>query len=238
MFIELALDVAVSAQIDIYYYDAEQGTWSSLASYVTAFVFAVLIVAVVALMLRVACCQAHRIKNEEDPKFQLMYEVVWEGQKDLSKGPPLFQIFFMVRRVVYAVLLITPYEYEVSLVLQIFAVIALNCLSMIYVASSRPFASRTANRIEAFNEWINLNVSGLLVLMQKEVDHANHYKLGLVNNFFVLFLVIVNLAVVVYGSFFEIRGKCRRWLFKRAEKKRLAALGELAEGKEEAKDAA
>ena len=54
----------------------------------------------------------------------------------------------------------------------------------------------------------------------------------------VLFLIVVNLAVVFYGSFFECRSKCRKWLHKRAEKKRLAALEELVEGKEEAKDGA
>lgn len=143
-FVEISLDITISFTIEILLHAHEIKTMTrfSFISFINCCFMMGCILTLVILGVWVTCCNRHRIEQEEEIEFQSRYEVYWEDQKSPRKQRPLFQIFFILRRMIYASILIIPQAYNVDVLMQVICVVFLNLFSSMYIIETRPFDSR------------------------------------------------------------------------------------------------
>ena len=142
-FVEISLDITISFTIEtlLHAHEIKIMTRFSFVSFIDSCFMMGTIVSLLFLGVWVVSCNRHRIDDEDEVKFQQRYEVYWEDQKSPRKQRPMFQIFFILRRMIYASILIIPQAYSVDVLIQVISVVFLNLASTMYVVASRPFDS-------------------------------------------------------------------------------------------------
>ena len=77
--------------------------------------------------------QSMLLRHDKD--FANKYEVLWEDQRDGSK----YFVMFVIRRFVYAVLIIVLPGYRIPTFFQYALIVYLNIVNMAYLLESKPF---------------------------------------------------------------------------------------------------
>ena len=109
---------------------------------------------------------------------------------------PCFNFFFIIRRFLFAMILvhgglILPRNFIVI------SIVLLNLMTLIYLWSNKNFEQTVLNRIEIFNESINIMISYIILIMTSISDGMTLAQLGLVLNYLVLFLFLSNILYVL-----------------------------------------
>ena len=114
---------------------------------------------------------------------------------------------FMIRRFIFALILVPGVlltSFTRSLIF--FAIVSLNLMNLSWIVKTRRFEVKSMERIEAFNEYMNLSISILIMVMSAITDGMTLIKFGLLLMASVGFLFAVNTLFVtcnVLGEFFK-----------------------------------
>ena len=107
--------------------------------------------------------------NEDDfPIFNNKWGVLWEDLKITSDNLALFQFYFVMRRLLFAALVVLPRAYtEIQSIylFQYFGVVYLSLLMCSYVVGHKPFIKPELNKIETFNEFCFLQIAILMITL-------------------------------------------------------------------------
>lgn len=142
-----------------------------------------------------------KMKNTDVyPVFNNKWKVVWEDIRGESDNIQPFQVFFIVRRVIYAsIITLIPIYTPLNAFMQYFMVVMLNLYSCGYNAQHKPFEDKGHNLTEIFNEWVNLTVSSWFLVSMvaiPENDNDKLYQIGLMTNYLVLGMIAINIFFV------------------------------------------
>ena len=89
-------------------------------------------------------------------------------------------------------------------------IVFLNLFSCAYVISSKPFALRSDNWIEVFNEFMGLQISILLLYFLKSDDTDEIFIMGLFGNLLLLSMVGINIVFIMISAVWQIRLRCTK----------------------------
>ena len=111
----------------------------------------------------------HKMGNEKNfPIFNNRWSVLWEDLKLNSDNLALFQFFFVLRRFLFAALVVFPRAYtEIQSIylFQYFGVVYLSLLMCSYLVGHKPFIKPELNKIETFNEFCFLQIAILMITL-------------------------------------------------------------------------
>ena len=118
-------------------------------------------------------------------------------------------------------------------------VVQLNLLSLIYKFKNVPYIEATRNKMEVFNDYINLLISAIFLISMKTMPVNNAsmlYNIGLLSNYMLLSMLGVNLIFVVNGMIYEKRLNWQRKKNYYKEKARIQELIKSLQNKPNEKD--
>lgn len=147
----------------------------------------------------------YKMGNEERyPIFNNRWGVLWEDLKINSGILALFQLLFVVRRFLFAALVVLPRAYtEIQSIylFQYFGVVYLSLLMCSYLVAKKPFIKPELNKIELFNELCYLEISILMMTLaysneDLRTDPMIKNTVGMMIMYFSLFLFGINVLFV------------------------------------------
>ena len=167
-----------------------------------------------------------KFNNVEFPTFNQTNETLWEGLKTGRYEPTNYQIWFVVRRLFTAIIIVIPPQMNCQPVFQYQVLIYVNLYFAAKVKVDKPYLKNGVNKMEFINECYMLLVVYLLYAMSVEAHTgltSVHMKnqLGIsVNSVIILMIASNALFIAVEILFVAIReGKRRCNIF--FEKRRL-----------------
>lgn len=143
------------------------------------------------------------------PHFHQKWEVIWEEQ-NVNTKKPFYHVFFIIRRLVFSALLVFPPLLNISPVIQLMIIIKLNLFSTAYNIANKHFIEKRRNIIEVFNEYFNLLISTYFLNSANNASGEQVYLSGIVTNYLIITMYLVNLAFVLHGALKEMILKCKR----------------------------
>lgn len=151
-----------------------------------------------------------KMKNDDlYPVFNNKWSVIWEGMKGESNQITPYNLFFIIRRVLFAaIIVIIPVYTNLNPFSQYYMVVMLNLYSCAYTTHYMPFESRSMNLTELFNEWVNLTVSSWFLIAMitiEEDDQGKLYNIGLMTNYLVLGMISINFLFVFSNMYKDAR---------------------------------
>lgn len=119
-------------------------------------------------------------------------------------------IVFVIRRLIFASCLTVfpqlPFQTASS---QMTFLIILNLMYTAYTIHCRPYLDKQTTRLEVFNEFCNLQVSvQFLILVSYQNRPAYLNDLGITINWFLIFVILINVCVVGGGQVYIQYKKC------------------------------
>ena len=91
------------------------------------------------------------------PVFNNKWGVIWEELNGKQGDRQPYQLFFIVRRIIFALIIVAIPSYtNWNPFFQYVLVVNLNLFSVAWLCANMPFSSPARNRTEIFNEYINL----------------------------------------------------------------------------------
>ena len=133
----------------------------------------------------------------------------------------MYYAFFIVRRTMYlCILLIMPF---LTTTFQIYALILLNFLTLMYYAQVKPISPKLDRRLDIFNEFMVGNITiSLFVISDWNTDPTVRFKYGWFIIAQITALIAVNLIFVAYFMFKGLRAlyrKCEEFYYSFRTKK-------------------
>lgn len=208
VFVELALDLAINGVIEVI---MKQTT--SPIERLSYFISVVMLITYVWLMvngLYHVVINIDKINSPEHKAFNNRWGVLWEDLRAHKDHYPVFNIYFMFRRLVFTLIVVMRAYFQVKPLFQMYLIIYLNLLSTCFVLTNKPFTTPKLNKIEAFNETINLVVSVLLVNQASFANGEQLFIQGFVVNGAVIFMFLVNMLFVLVDIFKQAYRSCRK----------------------------
>lgn len=96
-------------------------------------------------------------------------------------------------------------QYESQPQFQIQLVTLLNLIFLMYIGIIKPLERRFQNRLELFNEWLNMMATYNFFVFTDFVDSKEtQYNVGWTNIAFVTVLILVNMAIIFANTLGEI----------------------------------
>jgi hypothetical protein len=123
---------------------------------------------------------------------------------------PYYNIFFIIRRFVYAMLIVLPPLFGMTPIVQLGLIINLNLFSCCYNIHMQNFEIRKMNLIEIFNEICNLIISVYVLAMSQNTTGEQIFMTGLINNYFIIAMYVINLIFVLFGLVDQFSTNIRR----------------------------
>jgi hypothetical protein len=114
--------------------------------------------------------------------FVLKHETMWEDlrfAKDKESNATLYYVYFILRRFLYACILVLGPAFRIHETLMFGCIIFLNIAYLSYVTSARPFDSKRMQKIEIMNESVNYLVSCLILNLGIIPAGETYYEFGL-----------------------------------------------------------
>ena len=201
--------------LEVQRHDLQEPTVTMKVSRAFAILSMVILVSMLLVAIFVVYCQRDKILNEEDhPDFKTRFGAFWEGQSTKNGQNPKFQIFFILRRLAYASIIILPQYYYVGyyglVFFQVGAIICLNLFSACFVVGNLPYSSPIQNKIEAVNEFMGLEFSVLVMQFLNTTDHQQVYAMGIIGNSMILTMILFNIAILSYSTVNQMRWETRK----------------------------
>lgn len=125
------------------------------------------------------------------------------------------------------ILIAVPVYTDMNTFFQYAMVLQLNLLSVIYKVKNVPYIEPSRNKMEQFNDYVNLLISSNLMISMKTMPVNNAsmlYNIGLISNYMLLSMIGVNLIFVVNGMIYDFS---RSWKRKKNYYKEKARIQEL-----------
>lgn len=151
-----------------------------------------------------------KMKDEDNyPVFNNKWNVIWEEMRGESGDINSYNVFFIVRRVLFsAIIVLIPVYTNLNPFSQYYMVVNLNLYSCAYITHYMPFEKRSRNLTEIFNEWVNLTVSSWFLIAMitiEENDQGRLYNIGLMTNYLVLGMISINFLFVFSNMYKDAR---------------------------------
>ena len=144
-------------------------------------------------------------------EFHHKYAVLWQGLRISRKFNPIFNILFIIRRLMFAwvivYLLLRPQYFPAY-----FQCILIKLMSLAlccYIGLKRPFNSCKTNLIELFNEFSTLAITIQISSLLNFSDFDQLYTQGLMVNYTLIAMFGTN---VLYVMLSMVIGWINRWI--------------------------
>jgi len=145
----------------------------------------------------------------------MCFNELWGELKLHKSRPPIFNIVFMFRRVVYSAIIVVPLLLEIPAIFQMMLMINLNLWMCAWLVDATPFSSKKLNRVEICNELGNLCITYMLIVQNNNRNGDDLYEMGVLLNYVIIGLFLANIIFVLYTVSNEQLLKCKRQYKKR-----------------------
>ena len=147
---EAGMEIAFGVYINLTYGKFEKGYFGAVFNYLSCIVLGGALLALPIFIIVFYSRNFHRLEEEG---FEAKFGSVYEGLAKRSKAELFYPVFFIFKRVSFALSSLLLLHY---VVLQLYVMIGITMVACLYVLHYRPFEDPFMNRMEVMNECFTL----------------------------------------------------------------------------------
>ena len=137
-----------------------------------AYVLGVATIVFPGFLLIFYCRNFKRMRDPDDEEFHETYGAPYEGLKIDQRSSIFYPFWLIVRRILFMIVVFFENQY---VTLQLLSMQAGNFVAFIYVAISLPYDDPFLNKMELFNEAVNIVCINLLFCFTDLIPLGNHH---------------------------------------------------------------